>query len=165
MKVLAQEKNSAGTLAEGIRQFYRLGVFDCIVCLGSPDLPVDAYGPLVGERLSGRLPVDVWGTMKAPVTAETVIDFRAGIRSRRLLAVDAAQTVPDDYGVLILEEGPLFPGRASRGRSLGPLGECRLLAGTHLFGVKLEEKFNPPKWLIATCVDVTVEAFVNAFSG
>ena len=67
-----------------------------VVCIGSPSVPGDSFGPLTGQLLNDfyRIPSFVYGTLYSPITA---LNLRATLRavkgrhpSRKIIAVDSA---------------------------------------------------------------------------
>ena len=67
-----------------------------VVCIGSPSVPGDSFGPLTGQLLNDfyRIPTFVYGTLYSPLTA---LNLRSALRAlkgrhpeRKIIAVDSA---------------------------------------------------------------------------
>ena len=104
-----------------------------LVCIGS-DLAIgDSLGPIVGSMLKYKtqgLPVFVYGTLAAPVTAKEIKYLRSFLKKThpksQILAIDAAVGEKGDIGVIRVTDSPLFPG-AGANKQLGSLGDVSIL--------------------------------------
>ncbi len=89
-----------------------------IVCVGTDRSTGDAFGPIIGSRLSRltKLPgVDILGTLDEPVhavnLAETLETIQHSYTDRPfIVAIDACLGKFDHVGHITLERGPLRPG-------------------------------------------------------
>lgn len=104
-----------------------------VVCVGS-DLAIgDSLGPLVGSMLSFKtqgLPVFIYGTLSAPVTAKEISSIRRFLKSThpssQIVAVDAAVGMQGDVGLIKVLPTPLCPG-AGANKALGDLGDISIM--------------------------------------
>ena len=105
-----------------------------LVCIGS-DLAIgDSLGPIVGSMLKYKtqgLPVFIYGTLAAPVTAKEIKYLRAFLKEThpfsQVIAVDAAVGAEGDIGMIKLNDQPLYPG-AGANKKLGAVGDLSLMA-------------------------------------
>ena len=103
-----------------------------IVCIGSPNVSGDSFGPITGQLLCDffKVPTFVYGTVLSPVTAlnlKRALDFiKIKHRGRKIIAVDSAvgQASRDKLRFFY---GPLSPGKAT-GKSLPSLGDFSITA-------------------------------------
>lgn len=104
-----------------------------IVCIGS-DLAIgDSLGPVTGSLLKYKtqgLPVFIYGTLKAPVTAKEIACVRKFLKSvhkgRQIVAVDAAVGAEGDVGLVKVTDEPLLPG-AGANKKLGAIGDISVM--------------------------------------
>lgn len=89
-----------------------------VVCVGTDRSTGDAFGPIIGSRLSqlSRIPgVDVLGTLDEPVHAVNLALTLETIQTQYkeppfIIAVDACLGKFDHVGQITIENGPLRPG-------------------------------------------------------
>ena len=104
-----------------------------IVCIGS-DLAIgDCLGPITGSMLKYKtqgLPVFIYGTLGAPVTAKEIKYMRAFLKETHerspVLAVDAAVGESGDIGLIKFNDSPLFPGTGAN-KKLGAVGDACIM--------------------------------------
>ena len=104
-----------------------------VVCIGS-DLAIgDSLGPITGSMLKFKtqgLPVFLYGTLAAPVTAKEIKYMRTFLKEThpksQIIAVDAAVGNEGDIGLIKLSSAPLFPG-AGANKQLGALGDLSIM--------------------------------------
>ena len=104
-----------------------------ILCIGSPKVPGDSFGPITGKLLIERffVPTDVYGTCASPVHA---LNFAAEVEKirlihphRKIIAVDSAICANVKTGTLSAFPGGIRPGLAA-GKDLGTVGDWSLTA-------------------------------------
>lgn len=104
-----------------------------ILCIGSPKVPGDSFGPLTGKLLCERffVPTDVYGTCSFPVHALNLMAEVEKIRllhpDRKIIAVDSAICANVKTGTLSAFPGGIRPGLAT-GKNLGTVGDWSLTA-------------------------------------
>ena len=102
-----------------------------ILCIGSPKVPGDSFGPITGKLLCERffVPTDVYGTCDCPVHALNLTAELEKIRlihpDRKIIAVDSAICASVRTGTLSAFPGSIRPGLAA-GKDLGAVGDGRL---------------------------------------
>ncbi len=104
-----------------------------IVCIGS-DLAIgDSLGPITGSMLRYKtqgLPVFLYGTLSAPVTAKEIKYLRSFLQETHkgspILAIDAAVGEKGDIGLIKLADKPLLPG-AGANKKLGAVGDISIM--------------------------------------
>lgn len=109
------------------------GELPVIVCVGS-DLAIgDSLGPVCGSMLQYKtrgLPVFVYGTLPAPVTAKEIPYLRSFLKDthagKKILVVDAAVGAPGDVGLLKINNSALLPG-AGANKKLGAIGDISVM--------------------------------------
>lgn len=109
------------------------GELPVIVCVGS-DLAIgDSLGPVCGSMLQYKtrgLPVFVYGTLPAPVTAKEIPYLRSFLKDthaeKKILVVDAAVGAPGDVGLLKINDSALLPG-AGANKKLGAIGDISVM--------------------------------------
>ncbi|OMP66459.1 spore protease YyaC [Domibacillus epiphyticus] len=103
-----------------------------ILCIGS-DLSIgDSLGPLVGTMLKdSQVPYQVYGTLKDPVHAQNLElvlkEINKKFKEPFIFGIDASLGDKSKIGCIILEEGPLLPGRALK-KTLPEIGEYHIKA-------------------------------------
>ena len=104
-----------------------------IVCIGS-DLAIgDSLGPIVGSMLKFKtqgLPVYLYGTLSAPITAKEVPYMHTFLKethpNAQIIAIDAAIGGSGDIGLIRLSSTPLEPGSGAN-KQLGRLGDLSIM--------------------------------------
>ena len=87
-----------------------------ILCIGSPKVPGDSFGPITGKLLCERffVPTDVYGTCDCPVHALNLTAELEKIRlihpDRKIIAVDSAICASVRTGTLSAFPGSIRPG-------------------------------------------------------
>lgn len=118
-----------------------------ILCIGTPLLFADSFGPLTGTLLRARpplckKPVYVYGSLSEPVTAINYAQIRRLIMSRHpralIIAVDAALGAASHVGTVALETKALAPASGVPNRSLAPVG--------HLSVTGIVQNSDMPDW-------------------
>jgi len=99
-------------------------------CIGTDRSTGDAFGPLVGERLSG-LGAEVIGTLEQPLHALNLSYRLSEVPLRDpqplIVAVDAALGPKERVGCIAVRERGIVPGRAI-GKELGTVGDVSITA-------------------------------------
>ncbi len=104
-----------------------------ILCIGSPKVPGDSFGPVTGKLLTEnfRIPTKVYGTCDFPVHALNLVAEVEKIRlihpGRKIIAVDSAICPGIKTGTLSAFPGGIRPGLAT-GKELGTVGDWSLTA-------------------------------------
>ena len=102
-----------------------------ILCIGSPRVSGDRFGPITGQLLKEvfSCPAYVYGTMSDPVHAMNLVKRLEQIRLahplRKIIVIDAA--VGGKTGDIRAFPGPLRPGLAT-GKHLCPVGDFSITA-------------------------------------
>lgn len=109
-----------------------------IVCVGTDRSTGDAFGPIVGSKLSGLKSVRVYGSLEEPVhavnLAATLEQIRcANFRNPFILAIDACLGKFDHVGQIIIERGPLRPGAGVK-KSLPEFGDYTITGVVNVSG-------------------------------
>lgn len=80
-----------------------------VLCLGTPEIAGDAFGPIVGSKLVRRgIDVNVIGTLRDPVVNDNYEERLKEVREgSTLIVVDATLGKP---GLVSVTTGPLKPG-------------------------------------------------------
>jgi putative sporulation protein YyaC len=117
---------------------YAAGRDIVIVCVGTDRSTGDAFGPIVGSKLSGLRDVRVYGSLEEPVHAVNLAATLETIRNANLkdpfiLAVDACLGKFDHVGQIIVEEGPLRPGAGVK-KSLPEFGDFTITGVVNVSG-------------------------------
>lgn len=103
------------------------------LCIGSDRYIVDSLGPLVGTMLQENksFSYHVYGTLDCPVHAlnleKTSKEINQQFPNSLLIAVDACIGEKKDVGKVIIEKGPLFPGKAMN-KQLVEVGDYHIKA-------------------------------------
>lgn len=136
------------TLARALLEAYRSSAKEEVVylCVGDPDAPADALGPLVGTELAKYYP-HVVGTQERPVTAETLSQAWQEVQSRWpnafVIGIEAAEGTPEDLGFLEVSD------RGLRRRPLGgetPPWLCDVGIAAYLWTGRAPERFTPAEF-------------------
>lgn len=108
-------------------------------CIGTDRSTGDALGPLIGSQLvkSYAFPFDVIGTLEEPLHAlnlmDTFNDLQAQEESPFIIAIDACLSEKNRIGNIIVENGPLFPGKAVK-KQLPPIGDISIKGVVNIGG-------------------------------
>lgn len=100
-------------------------------CIGTDRSTGDALGPLIGSQLTSNFafPFEVIGTLEKPLHAlnllDTYNDLQIGLDIPFVIAIDACLGDQSRIGMIIVEEGPLYPGRAVK-KQLPPIGDMSI---------------------------------------
>jgi putative sporulation protein YyaC len=86
------------------------------LCIGSPEIPWDAYGPMVGTLLR-NLGVAAYGTLEEPADSTNYASFAKMLvrKGYTLIIVDSANADPEGphtIGDILVAPGPVAPGTA-----------------------------------------------------
>lgn len=102
-----------------------------ICCIGTDRSTGDALGPLVGSFLENyrTFPFTVIGTLEQPLHAlnlqEKLEKLQQSTPAPYIIAIDACLGHDEKIGEIILQEGPLFPGKAVK-KELPPIGDLSI---------------------------------------
>ncbi|MFX3674335.1 MAG: spore protease YyaC [Paenisporosarcina sp.] len=100
-------------------------------CIGTDRSTGDTLGPLIGTWLQDHssFPFEVIGTLEQPLHAlnlkETVDDIQNRAITPFVIAIDACLGQLDRIGFILVENGPLFPGKAVK-KELPPIGDLSI---------------------------------------
>lgn len=100
-------------------------------CIGTDRSTGDALGPLIGTWLSEHplFPYEVVGTLQQPLHAlnlhQTVDSLQARTTKPYVIAIDACLGKVEKIGHIIVNTGPLFPGKAVK-KELPPVGDLSI---------------------------------------
>ncbi|MFC7366321.1 MULTISPECIES: spore protease YyaC [Bhargavaea] len=97
------------------------------VCIGTDRSTGDAYGPLTGTSLTeqGSLRHPILGTLDRPVHALNLQRIAETDEDVFTVAIDACLGRTEHIGQIVIEDRPLFPGRAV-GKTLPPIGDLSI---------------------------------------
>ena len=99
------------------------------LCIGTPLLAADRFGPLVGSTLKKQGIPNVYGTLDTPVHAENIEHYRHFIKKKHpqatIIAIDAALGKESQIGYITLRKGALKPGQAI-GKVIRPIGHVEI---------------------------------------
>ncbi|MFD1204269.1 MULTISPECIES: spore protease YyaC [Sporosarcina] len=108
-------------------------------CIGTDRSTGDALGPLTGSLLSESIlfPFPVIGTLEDPLHALNLqqrLDDTLTINpSTYIVAIDACLGKSDSIGDLLIQSGPLYPGKAV-GKDLPPIGDISIKGVVNVAG-------------------------------
>lgn len=100
-------------------------------CIGTDRSTGDALGPLVGDFLENyrTFPYKVVGTLENPLHAlnlqENIDQLNQSTPTPFVVAIDACLGVDAKVGEIILQSGPLLPGKAVK-KELPPIGDLSI---------------------------------------
>lgn len=100
-------------------------------CIGTDRSTGDALGPLVGDYLDKyhTFPYKVVGTLEKPLHAlnlqENLLQLQQSTPTPYIVAIDACLGHDAKIGEIILQSGPLFPGKAVK-KELPPIGDISI---------------------------------------
>lgn len=110
-----------------------------VVCVGTDRSTGDAFGPLVGTRLTELAPpgVVVRGTLDQPVHATNLHEFLAEVEREKprpfIIAVDACLGRPESVGFLSMRDRPLQPGSGVN-KQLPEVGDLHMIGIVNVGG-------------------------------
>lgn len=100
-----------------------------ILCIGTPKIPGDCLGPLVGSLLEIYTDYKVFGTMERPVHAlnlkSTIKEIRKRYPQSIIITIDAAMGQREQNGFLAVAQKPLRPG-LGLGKRLPAVGHIQI---------------------------------------
>lgn len=108
-------------------------------CIGTDRSTGDALGPLVGTWLSENptFPYEVIGTLQQPLHAlnlqQAVDSLEESPITPFVVAIDACLGKLEKIGHIVIEKGPLFPGKAVK-KELPPVGDISIKGIVNLGG-------------------------------
>lgn len=97
-------------------------------CIGTDRSTGDALGPLIGSQLKGdfAFPFRIIGTLETPLHALNITEIYEQLRLEEvkpfIVAIDACLGEEETIGTILVQQGPLFPGRAVK-KQLPPIGD------------------------------------------
>lgn len=100
-------------------------------CIGTDRSTGDSLGPLIGTWLRDHptFPYEVIGTLQQPLHAlnlqQTVESLQARTLTPYVVAIDACLGKVEKIGHIVIEKGPLFPGKAVK-KELPPIGDLSI---------------------------------------
>lgn len=109
------------------------------LCIGTDRSTGDALGPLVGSMLieNKLFPYRVIGTLEVPLHAlnleETIHDLTENHPDAFIVAIDACLGKSDSVGQLLVQHGPLQPGKAV-GKDLPSVGDIAVKGVVNIGG-------------------------------
>ena len=99
------------------------------VCIGTPNILGDCLGPLIGSVLENHIPAMIYGTLDHPVHALNCEEIFNKIKKQHqkpfIIAIDAALGSHAQSGYILLNKGPLYPGKGI-GKKLPPIGHLHI---------------------------------------
>lgn len=108
-------------------------------CIGTDRSTGDALGPLVGDYLNTyrSFPYKVIGTLEQPLHAlnlqEHITQLQESTPTPFIVAIDACLGHDTKIGEIILQHGPLFPGKAVK-KELPPIGDLSIKGIVNIAG-------------------------------
>lgn len=173
IRVSYDASNAISTLSRGLDSALQShkGEDVVVVCVGTDRSTGDAFGPIIGSRLTRVLAnerIFVYGTLENPVHAVNLkakledIQYFHRNRPHVVLAVDACLGKFDHVGQIVLEEGPLRPG-AGVNKELPEFGQYTLTGIVNVSGFM--EYFvlqNTRLGIVMKMTDVVVHALVTS---
>lgn len=138
-----------------------------LVCVGTDRSTGDAFGPIVGSKLSNAYGVKVYGSLDEPVHAVNLASTLESIHAQHrkppfVLAIDACLGKFDHVGHIIVEEGPLRPGAGVK-KTLPEFGDFTLTGVVNVCGFM--EYFvlqNTRLGIVMRMTDIVVQALKNS---
>lgn len=109
------------------------------LCIGTDRSTGDALGPLIGSLLTENklFPYEVIGTLENPLHAlnleETVASLATNHPDAFIVAIDACLGKSSSVGQLLVQNGPLYPGKAV-GKELPSVGDIAIKGVVNIGG-------------------------------
>ncbi|RHW36113.1 spore protease YyaC [Lysinibacillus yapensis] len=100
-------------------------------CIGTDRSTGDSLGPLTGSFLSSyhSFPFQIIGTLEKPLhainLASTIEEINQKSPAPYIVAIDACLGSERNIGHIVLQDGPLFPGKAVK-KELPPIGDISI---------------------------------------
>lgn len=169
-RVSFQEDRASGLLSEILDEVLEqaLNREIVVVCVGTDRSTGDAFGPIVGSKLSNLRGVHVYGSLEEPVHAVNLAATLRMITEKNhsnpfIIAVDACLGNFDHVGQIIVEQGPLRPGAGVK-KSLPEFGDFSITGVVNVSGFM--EYFvlqNTRLHVVMKMSDIVVEALRVSF--
>lgn len=108
-------------------------------CIGTDRSTGDALGPMTGSFLSQlkSFPFEIVGTLDNPLHALNIEEITDTLQSSSIapfiIAIDACLGNVNNIGQIIVQPGPLFPGKAVK-KDLPPIGDVSIKAIVNIGG-------------------------------
>lgn len=108
-------------------------------CIGTDRSTGDALGPLTGSLLEAlpSFPFEVVGTLEKPLHAlnlkERLDELHERYEQPYVVAIDACLGQIDNIGKIIIQDGPLLPGKAVK-KELPPVGDLAIKGVVNVSG-------------------------------
>jgi putative sporulation protein YyaC len=141
-----------------------------IMCIGSDRSTGDCLGPLVGYKLSGRTPenVFVYGSLEHPIHAvnltEAIENIYSAHKSALVIAVDASLGKREHIGFATLSYGPLKPGLGVK-KKLPEVGDIHITGIVNCSGVMDSVLLQTTRLsTIMVLADTITTVFLNTFN-
>lgn len=98
-------------------------------CIGTDRSTGDALGPIIGSQLTGTFsfPFRVIGTLEQPLHALNLQENYETLQQSApfIIAIDACLGDQQTIGHILVQQGPLYPGRAVK-KQLPPIGDISI---------------------------------------
>ncbi|MEK4630489.1 MAG: spore protease YyaC [Solibacillus sp.] len=100
-------------------------------CIGTDRSTGDALGPIIGSQLhhTFSFPFRIFGTLETPLHALNIIDryeeLKREYQNPFVVAIDACLGEANTIGSILIQEGPLYPGKAVK-KQLPPIGNLSI---------------------------------------
>lgn len=99
-------------------------------CIGTDRSTGDALGPIIGSQLQQTFsfPFHIVGTLQAPLHALNIVKRHEQLHENEepfIVAIDACLGESTSIGSILIQQGPLFPGKAVK-KELPPIGNISI---------------------------------------
>lgn len=100
-------------------------------CIGTDRSTGDALGPIIGSQLQQTFsfPFQIFGTLQQPLHALNIVERQQRLQSDNrnpfVVAIDACLGDANAIGSIIIQQGPLYPGKAVK-KQLPPIGDISI---------------------------------------
>ena len=100
-------------------------------CIGTDRSTGDALGPIIGSQLNSTFafPFRIIGTLEKPLHALNIVETHEQIQQQAIkpfiIAIDACLGEQEAIGTILVQQGPLYPGRAVK-KQLPPIGDISI---------------------------------------
>lgn len=99
-------------------------------CIGTDRSTGDALGPIVGSQLQQifSFPFEIVGTLQTPLHALNIVERHQQLHEQQnpfIVAVDACLGETSAIGSILVQDGPLYPGKAVN-KALPPIGHLSI---------------------------------------